>query len=643
MVKRIVASLTLFCLVFTSLSCTMPLKISDVMKNKLGKKSAAPQLEEVKLTTLAVRDLPDGAEGLTSKVTVKAKRNNTNKIRVGFIEDEVAGTGLLWRSAGWMAATVGTLTLGRYLSDYDFTFEITGYIDGPSAGGYMTCGVLACLLGDKLNKDTVMTGTINPDGTIGPVAGIPHKVEAAKKAKKKLVLIPTGCRTDFDLNKQEMVDVIDYGEELGIEVREVDDIFEAYKALTTKEIPQPKGISKKEPELPKKSFTEIKAQVKEWLGYYLAEKGKFEGIASEYQTETGLSYMDTAASTADIAEQQLADGLVSTAYECAWLAAYNASLAYQYAKALEQYYTIGLSESSANLENLLSTAETRMDGVVADLKVQTPETLGDVATMAEAYGLVAEFTGLNLKVNSLIESFNETDLNEDEAWDALWSATRYTTLLTLIPQLAEDTMDIGMGLGKDQKPDKKKVKQLAEVFRKAADANLNYFNEGVLSEIANSSGVNIEALKNQFLEQDLSYLFATVSLYNMKSVQKKAGKNKDLAALGSALDSYYNSAGLITKYYSLAAEVDEEETVTAVRSEKALQSMLDVAEKNAEENLNWARQAKAEPVLGIYYYDVGKMEREGYLDDKLSALNDFWFASTYGKVLAILGGAELQR
>ena len=65
--------------------------------------------------------------------------------------------------------------------------------------------------------------------------------------------------------------------------------------------------------------------------------------------------------------------------------------------------------------------------------------------------------------------------------------------------------------------------------------------------------------------------------------------------------------------------------------------------KNAEENLNWARQAKAEPVIGVYYYDVGKMEREGYLDDKLSALNDFWLASTYGKVLAILGGAELQR
>jgi uncharacterized protein len=33
-----------------------------------------------------------------------------------------------------------------------------------------------------LKQDVVMTGTINPDGTIGPVGGVPEKAQAATVA-----------------------------------------------------------------------------------------------------------------------------------------------------------------------------------------------------------------------------------------------------------------------------------------------------------------------------------------------------------------------------------------------------------------------------------------------------------------------------
>ena len=44
-------------------------------------------------------------------------------------------------------------------------------------------------IGDQINADVTMTGTINPDGTIGPVGGIPFKIEGAAEAGKKVVLI----------------------------------------------------------------------------------------------------------------------------------------------------------------------------------------------------------------------------------------------------------------------------------------------------------------------------------------------------------------------------------------------------------------------------------------------------------------------
>ena len=53
----------------------------------------------------------------------------------------------------------------------------------------MTAGYLAALLGHDVATDATMTGIMNPDGTIGPVGGIPQKFEAAIAKGKKLSLI----------------------------------------------------------------------------------------------------------------------------------------------------------------------------------------------------------------------------------------------------------------------------------------------------------------------------------------------------------------------------------------------------------------------------------------------------------------------
>ena len=37
-----------------------------------------------------------------------------------------------------------------------------------------------------------MTGTINPDGGIGPVGGIPHKLDAAAQQGASLFIVPEG-------------------------------------------------------------------------------------------------------------------------------------------------------------------------------------------------------------------------------------------------------------------------------------------------------------------------------------------------------------------------------------------------------------------------------------------------------------------
>jgi uncharacterized protein len=65
-------------------------------------------------------------------------------------------------------------------------------VGGPSAGAAMTAATMAELLNLSLASNVMITGTINPDGSIGPVGGLIEKVDAAYAAVADLVLIPSG-------------------------------------------------------------------------------------------------------------------------------------------------------------------------------------------------------------------------------------------------------------------------------------------------------------------------------------------------------------------------------------------------------------------------------------------------------------------
>jgi predicted S18 family serine protease len=71
------------------------------------------------------------------------------------------------------------------------TYTSTG-TDGPSAGAVMTVGFVAPLKGERIRRGIAVTGTINPDGTIGSVGSIPDKIRAAVREGYRTILIPEG-------------------------------------------------------------------------------------------------------------------------------------------------------------------------------------------------------------------------------------------------------------------------------------------------------------------------------------------------------------------------------------------------------------------------------------------------------------------
>jgi len=102
--------------------------------------------------------------------------------------------------------------------------------DGPSAGAVMAVGFLAVLRGDPIVRGIALTGTLESDGRVGPVGGIPDKVRAAAREHYRIVLVPQGQLND------PRWDLISLGMQLNLTIKEVSTVQEAYEIMTGRKL-----------------------------------------------------------------------------------------------------------------------------------------------------------------------------------------------------------------------------------------------------------------------------------------------------------------------------------------------------------------------------------------------------------------------
>nr|QBM01338.1 hypothetical protein [uncultured archaeon] len=93
------------------------------------------------------------------------------------------------RTARRVAANMTGMDINKYDLVYSIYANAT-VIGGESAGAAITIATIAALENKRLNESVMITGTINHDGSIGPVGEIIAKAKAAKQSGSKLFLVP---------------------------------------------------------------------------------------------------------------------------------------------------------------------------------------------------------------------------------------------------------------------------------------------------------------------------------------------------------------------------------------------------------------------------------------------------------------------
>ncbi|MDN5321091.1 MAG: uncharacterized protein PWP49_1511 [Thermococcaceae archaeon] len=293
-----------------------------------------------------------------------------------------------------LAAQVAGKVLGVDMSKYDVFIQVRSdapIIGGPSAGGTMTVGIIAALEGWEVRKDVMMTGMINPDGSIGPVGGILEKASAAHSVGAKLFLIPEGQRIQVVqkteqkqigpvvqiTSKSEKVDVVEYARERwGLEVKEIRDIYEAVYYFTGKKIEKPSVLGELKVDT---SFLKDDAlkDYDETLDYYKQVENKLKNSDVSYTTYSYLkSALDDAKAKLDEAKKNLDEGMYYTALSLD----FQARIAIRH---VDWYLDV---RTEGDLENLLNEVDNEIkdtEGYVSNLTIKGITMLQAVAASEE--------------------------------------------------------------------------------------------------------------------------------------------------------------------------------------------------------------------------------------------------------------------
>jgi uncharacterized protein len=139
---------------------------------------------------MGVRQVGQGFEGVLANLEVIVEEGDGHV----FI-DTLPLTEVDTQASARLAKEVACETLNVNCSDKDFFYIVRGefpMVGGPSAGAAMTILTMSELAGVEVNPEVAITGTVNPDGSVGTIGGVLEKAVTASKAGVTTFLIPQG-------------------------------------------------------------------------------------------------------------------------------------------------------------------------------------------------------------------------------------------------------------------------------------------------------------------------------------------------------------------------------------------------------------------------------------------------------------------
>jgi hypothetical protein len=551
------------------------------------------------------------------------------------------GTSPQGRARVWMSAIVAATVLDKDVTD--FTFSATG---ADLDGALLTSGFLAAMTGAPVDTTATLTGSIHPDGTIGPSSGIAEAFLAAIGKGKKRLGYPSGVRMVKSATG-ELVDLVALAKAHGAEAVEIADVYAGYKLLTGKDLPAPVPLPEAEMALDKATTDALDARYKDWQ----------QRVAVEWST---LVQLDTAGRLppvlvalrhyakryAEAAEALHKRGLAGAAYSrmlAAWAFASATTHAYDVLSKVRSGDVKAAIEAVKALGNLDETTS----GALKKIGVMRPATLGGDLAMTAAFEAALRSTVFKSMASTALDAttqfleslstLSRAELGSPETADKVMSAVA-PTVLYVARTIAESTLasqelDFGSEPSVAYTCSPPDARRLATAFSSAGAAGLGYVD--ALLDIKD------DGMRNRVALYEPDYLVAYVAgkppLDDLETAWGEQSLPWSLLQLAGSELAYGDAAQLIAKYDALGVHTGADGKIDSLAHDTAFIHMLAAAERNARASAHAAKIATgAIPVQAKLAYQLAIVEREGDLEDKLDALAEFWTSSAVSQTAVML-------
>ena len=376
---------TLICLTIVLHVVLLAYPISSTTSHDVFKRT-------ISILVPAVSQTEEGLKGVISNITVTIVKPGSGKVYIS----ATPLTEIDMQASARTAAIIASTVLGENPLTMDYYVSVESpsiIIGGPSAGAALTLAIMSAISGYPVNGSVMITGMINPDGTIGPVGGVKEKLEAAASAGMKIFLVPVGQSVvqeniverrrigPFIIRtvKPVEIDLVEYGRKLGVTVIEVSNIIEAAKYLLNMEIAE-KPLEDIELKLSDHSKSLLTKQITEFKNAYEKIKSRIKeasGVIADALREADARYRS--------ALKLSGEGKLYSATSMLFQAVYLVDFAYK----LQEYYERG----EGVIQEFLSEVNSTINDISSKVYAVKPTKLSDVEVLiASRYRICLLYT-----------------------------------------------------------------------------------------------------------------------------------------------------------------------------------------------------------------------------------------------------------
>ncbi|MEZ4402799.1 MAG: S16 family serine protease [Kofleriaceae bacterium] len=601
---------------------------------------------------------PTGGMGA---VELTAATSSAGQVRVGIFEDVSGGLGPSWRAGVWTASLVAADVLGKDLTDLTFTASASGRVDGASASGLMTAGYLAALLGQPIATDATMTGTINPDGTFGPVGGIPQKFLAAIAKGKKRLGYPLGMRQSVDLATGETVDLEELARAHGATAVEVADVYAALTLLTGHQLARPVPVTEEMMAVPAPVATALTKEYEHWHDMLAGAWPRVLELAASPAVPPAVRTLAQGA-IADLAagERLHAAGAGAAAVRLLARAWFGGATAASTDEVLALVRAGDVPGAIARLDEFEGLAAVTDDAIRALGEVK-PKTMGDHLELVSAFertltgwgfrslassSLLPQARAALASVGQLTPVLRVAPATIGEVTGAVLPAVAAVARSIVASGQAATALEVEAATSLDYSCSLPNVRRLATSYKAAAASNLAYLDALFVAQLAEALSVTLDQAKLAFANREPGYLVAMITA-NVGAMsgfpaELKAAWGEDsiawgLFTLAAGELSFADTSALISEYYSLQVEYGPDGTVTGVEHPEAFAHILAWAERRTREQARAALVATgAIPVQTQLHYQIARTQAAGDLAEQLGALRSYWAATRFAQTAVML-------